>query len=113
MAERSVLFGVVAISAALAQGQIASAQEDPAAEPAAEQPVPESTPAPAASAEEPAAEATSLVPKVSGYVNATYNFNVRNPTGAMEGTNGTNALHVYDAIHNNLQLDAAHVALTG
>jgi len=65
-----------------------------AAEPPA--PVEEEKPAPALA-----------VPKISGFVDATYNYNTRDPMS------GTSAYHSYTAQHDTVLLNAAHLALTG
>jgi hypothetical protein len=91
----------------------------PAAEPAA--PPATTTPAPTQVAQAPAetpvetvtetppaAPAPALtVPKISGFVDATYNYNLRDPMS------GTTAYHSYTAQHDTVLLDAAHLALTG
>ncbi len=92
----------------------APAEAPPAAEPAAP---PATTPAPEAAPgtpvetvteTPPAAPAPALpVPKISGFVDATYNYNLRDPMS------GTSAYHSYTAQHDTVLLNAAHLALTG
>ena len=56
---------------------------------------------------EPKAGAALAVPKISGFVDATYNYNMRDPMS------GVSAYHSYTAQHDTVLLNAAHLALTG
>jgi hypothetical protein len=60
--------------------------------------------APPAAAEAPAA---ARAPTISGFIDATYNYNVNRPSS------GVNGMFSYSARHNNVALNAAHLALTG
>jgi len=97
----------------LAQPEPPPAEETPAPEEVPPEPAsaPEPPPSPAPASETPApapaAEAGSLAPKISGHVNATYNYNFIDPMG------GINEFHSYDKKHNTFLLNAAHIALTG
>ncbi len=75
---------------ALAAGAAAPAlaQQDPQQEP---------TPPPAAPA--------SLEPKITGFVDVTYNYNLSRPM------NGVNQFHAYTSQHNTFLLNAAHIAV--
>ncbi len=114
----------VAIALATAAGGSAAAQvqeESPApvaapeAAPAPAEPAaPPATAAPAETVTEEAPETPAVdgkaalpAPKISGFVDATYNYNTRDPMS------GTSAYHIYDAQHDTVLLNAAHLALTG
>ena len=47
------------------------------------------------------------VPKISGFLDATYNYNMRDPMS------GVTPYHAYTAQHDTVLLNAAHLALTG
>jgi hypothetical protein len=122
----AIFLATTAAGTAQAQVQEESPAATPApapAAPAAEPAAPPATPAPVvAQAPEtpdpapvetvtetpPAAPAPALsVPKISGFVDATYNYNFRDPMS------GTTAYHSYTAQHDTVLLNAAHLALTG
>lgn len=50
---------------------------------------------------------TLAAPKISGFVDLTYNYNTRDPM------DGVTPFHSYTARHDTLLLNAAHLALTG
>lgn len=64
---------------------------------------PAAPPAPAPAA----APAPSTAPTISGFIDASYNYNVNRPA------NGVNGAFSYNNQHNNLALNAAHLALNG
>ncbi len=108
MQQRSANWMRLAAILALTGGYavVASAEDAPAAAPA---PAAEPAPAPAAeaatAAPAPAAEAPSG-PKISGYVQSSYTYDMNNPL------NNVTTYRVYD-VHNSFLLNNAHVALTG
>jgi Putative beta-barrel porin-2, OmpL-like. bbp2 len=51
--------------------------------------------------------AGALAPRISGFVDVTYNYNTRDPVM------GVTPYHTYTARHDTLLLNAAHLALTG
>jgi hypothetical protein len=74
----------------------------PATPPASEAPAvaaPAPAPAPAPSAAKP--------PAISGFIDTTYNYNLNRPS------TGVNGMFSYSARHNNLALNAAHLAING
>ena len=101
--------------------EAAPAEAEPAAPPAtaagttvAAAPAPAPAPAPVAAtpAETVTEEAEPkpgalAVPKISGFVDATYNYNMRDPMS------GITPYHAYTAQHDTVLLNAAHLALTG
>lgn len=68
-------------------------------------PVPATVPAPAT----PAAPAQTI----TGFVETTYNYNFNRPANGLNGPLGYNTATSYNSQHNNLSLNAAHVALAG
>jgi hypothetical protein len=59
-------------------------------------------------ATDPVAEVSALgAPKISGFVDLTYNYNTRDPM------DGVTPFHSYTARHDTLLLNAAHLALSG
>lgn len=104
--------------------EAAPADAEPAAPPATSAPVPgptvaqaadpgEATPAEAAPAETVTEDAevepkpALAVPKISGFLDATYNYNLRDPMS------GVTPYHAYTAQHDTVLLNTAHLALTG
>lgn len=77
----------------------------PAAAPAPAPEAPVETVAEAAPGEE--AKPALAAPRISGFVDATYNYNTRDPMS------GVSAYHSYTAQHDTVLLNAAHLALTG
>lgn len=72
----------------------------------------EATPAEAAPAETVTEESEEpkpvlSVPKISGFLDATYNYNLRDPMS------GVTPYHAYTSQHDTVLLNAAHLALTG
>jgi hypothetical protein len=88
--------------------QPAQVEAAPAAPPATAAQIPAETVTEEAP-ETPAAPPPAALPtpKISGFVDATYNYNTRDPMS------GTSAYHIYDAQHDTVLLNAAHLALTG
>jgi hypothetical protein len=112
----AIYVATTAVGTAEAQVQ----EESPAPVPApaaaatpAEPAAPAATPAPVDTVTEEAPEAPAIdgkalsAPKISGFVDATYNYNTRDPMS------GLSAYHVYDSQHGTVLLNAAHLALTG
>jgi hypothetical protein len=80
----------------------------PAAEPAPAPGAPVETVTEVAAPAEEAKPAPALAtPRISGFVDATYNYNTRDPMS------GLSAYHSYTAQHDTVLLNAAHLALTG
>ena len=115
----AISLATTAVGTAEAQVQEESPAESPAPAPAAPPattPAPVVAAAPAADPAEPAETVTEtnadegqvlVVPKISGFVDASYNYNLRDPMS------GTSAYHSYTAQHDTVLLNAAHLALTG
>lgn len=121
--------GAAATAGAQEQAESPAPAAAPAPAPAAAEPAapPATTPAPApvvaAAPADPVAEPAESVtdaappsldestvvvaPKISGFVDATYNYNTRDPMS------GVSAYHSYTAQHDTVLLNAAHLALTG
>ena len=91
-----------------AASQPAPVEAEPAAPPATAAPDPVETvteEAPETPAAPPAAALPT--PKISGFVDATYNYNTRDPMS------GVTPYHAYTGQHDTVLLNAAHLALTG
>ena len=127
----AIVLATTAVGTARAQGK----KESPAAAPAPEAAAAEAEPAaPPATAAPTVAQATDpveaapveaepaetvteeaeappppalAVPKISGFLDATYNYNMRDPMS------GVTPYHAYTAQHDTVLLNTAHLALTG
>jgi len=117
----STVFTCAVYGTALAQaggGGAAPQPSDPAATPPPAEPsntapavgtaAPPAPPPSTAAATPPAAAPAPKTPlTITGYIDTTYNYNVNRPSTR------TNGLFSYNAKHNNLTLNAAHLSLSG
>lgn len=110
---------VVVPLSALAQTPTDQMPGMPAAPPAAAAaPPPMAPPPPAAAAPAPVAPpAPPATPTpsqtITGFVETTYNYNFNRPANGLNGPLGYNTATSYNSQHNNLSLNAAHIALGG
>jgi hypothetical protein len=108
---KRMMLAVVTISGfggvALAQGAGGVATDPGAPAPDAAPVAPTAAPTPAPMAAPVAPAATAKPPAISGFIDATYNYNLNRPS------TGTNGAFLYDQRHNNFALNAAHISISG